>query len=524
MDAPLGTGHLTTEELFRQHAGFVARFLTRLGVPSEQRQDALQEVFLVVHRNGGYRPGIAKPTSYLANIAIRAAAQHRRRQGVARQRHSEAPVDQMPGEIEDPARALQVSQDLQRLQVALERLPEDLRTTLVLVELEGESCVSVAAGLGCPVGTIYWRLHQARKELQSALKAADAPRRSARPVPVPGGRVQPARSFMLLFGLDGFRRSDASRLLQLARDQPPPSLALDELFGRHQQLVRSGAELPTWAHGFTPHAASWLTLLGAGPIIAGAVTGAAMLAAVVLMSYRAPPAPDDAPREPIATMASEKPAPEGHSAEATSAEAAKAEAPSADAPSAARSAIASESASAKLARDRLPRAAQAQPRAQGAPASTASATSTSSEMTDVRAAGVRARAETAAAPAAPARAAAERPEDAVAKPAPELAPAQAVQKKSSTAPDLELAEMREIERAERLLSDDPQRALELTRSMQAGFPAGHFREERAYLEVMALKGLGRTREMREKAAAFLRGYPTGLYSSRVRKAAAGEAH
>src|SRR5262245_25649299 len=180
MGSPDATGHLTTDELFRQHAGFVARFLARLGVPSEQLDDALQEVFLVAHRQGGYRPGIAKPTSYLANIAIRAAAKHRHRQGVSRQRHSDAPVEQMPSELESPAHALQVRQDLQRLQRALERLPEELCTTLLLVEIEGESCVSVAAGLGCPVGTIYWRLHQARKQLQSALRPAAAVRRSRR--------------------------------------------------------------------------------------------------------------------------------------------------------------------------------------------------------------------------------------------------------------------------------------------------------------------------------------------------------
>src|SRR5262249_11716314 len=118
-----GTHHLTAEALFRQHARFVARFLTRLGVPSEQLDDALQDVFLVAHRNGGYRPGLAKPTSYLANLAIRAAAQLRRKLGVARKRHSDATVDQVPAEIEDPARMLQVQQDLQRLQRALDHLP-----------------------------------------------------------------------------------------------------------------------------------------------------------------------------------------------------------------------------------------------------------------------------------------------------------------------------------------------------------------------------------------------------------------
>jgi RNA polymerase sigma-70 factor (ECF subfamily) len=520
MEAPEGTGHLTTEELFRQHAGFVARFLTRLGVPTEQRQDALQEVFLVAHRNGGYRPGTAKPTSYLANIAIRAAAQQRRRQGVARQRHSEAPVEQLPGDDDNPARALQTQQDLQRLQRALERLPEDLRTTLVLVELEGESCVSVAAGLGCPVGTIYWRLHLARKELQSALKAADAPRRSARPVAVPGGRAQPARTFMLLFGLDGFRRSEASRLLQLAREQPPPSLALDELLGRHQRLVQSG-ELPSWAHGFTPHASSWLTLVGAGPLAVGAVAGAAIVAAVALTTYGAPPAQPERPpptaaiavvepaRAPSATTASDKPTPETQRTQAASALVQNAE------PTASAAQRASEPASAKRVRARRDRIVHA--RVPDAPAleTTASSTSTARDVSDARA--------DKAIPTSPAQAAGDRRDDAVDKPAAEpAAPAPVVPSKSSTAPDLELAEMREIERAERLLADDPQRALESTRAMH--FPEGHFREERAYLEVMALRGLGRTREMRDKAAAFLHAYPTGLYSSRVRKAAAGEVH
>src|SRR5262245_45883740 len=108
MTPPDGPGHLTTDELFRQHAGFVARFLSRLGVPSDQLEDALQEVFLVAHRNGGYKPGLAKPTSYLANLAIRAASKHRRRDGIARQRYSDAVPEHLPGELEDPARTLQV--------------------------------------------------------------------------------------------------------------------------------------------------------------------------------------------------------------------------------------------------------------------------------------------------------------------------------------------------------------------------------------------------------------------------------
>jgi hypothetical protein len=89
--------------------------------------------------------------------------------------------------------------------------------------------------------------------------------------------------------------------------------------------------------------------------------------------------------------------------------------------------------------------------------------------------------------------------------------------KGSAASDTELAEMREIAQAEGLLARDPARALALTQTMRQRFPEGYFREERAYVEVMALAGLGRTGELREKAAAFLRTYPNGPYTERVKK-------
>ena len=249
--------HLTTEQLFRRHAGFVARFLGQLGLPPEQLDDGVQEVFLVVHRQGGYRPGLAKPTSYLANIALRIAARIRQRHGVARRRHSDAALEGLPGALEDPARAYQVQQDLDRLQQALGRLPEELRTPLLLVDMEGESCVSVAAGLGCPVGTVYWRLHKARHRLQTALSAVDRSRRRPHPTPATaqlGEPAVPARSMIMLFGFGRFHGSEAERLLQLARQQPPSLLPMDELLTRHQELIRSGAELPAWANALAPRA------------------------------------------------------------------------------------------------------------------------------------------------------------------------------------------------------------------------------------------------------------------------------
>lgn len=51
------------------------------------------------------------------------------------------------------------------LERSLSRLDEDQRMVFILVELEGESVPSVAAGLGANVNTIYTRLRSARRNL-----------------------------------------------------------------------------------------------------------------------------------------------------------------------------------------------------------------------------------------------------------------------------------------------------------------------------------------------------------------------
>jgi hypothetical protein len=84
-------------------------------------------------------------------------------------------------------------------------------------------------------------------------------------------------------------------------------------------------------------------------------------------------------------------------------------------------------------------------------------------------------------------------------------------------------EMRLVGQAERLLATAPGRALSIARGLETRFPQGYFREERAYVEVMALLALGRTDEGRLKAGQFLRVHPDGPYSRRVRGALSGRA-
>lgn len=79
-DAPVEVegGVIDAATLFRAHGAFVARFLTRLGVPRDEVDDLVQDVFLIVHRKGGFEPRNAKATTYLAQIAVLTATDRRR--------------------------------------------------------------------------------------------------------------------------------------------------------------------------------------------------------------------------------------------------------------------------------------------------------------------------------------------------------------------------------------------------------------------------------------------------------------
>ena len=53
---------------------------------------------------------------------------------------------------------------------AIEQLPEDLRTAIVLRELEGLSYDEIAAAMNCPVGTVRSRIFRAREAIAQELR------------------------------------------------------------------------------------------------------------------------------------------------------------------------------------------------------------------------------------------------------------------------------------------------------------------------------------------------------------------
>jgi RNA polymerase sigma-70 factor (ECF subfamily) len=159
-----------TEALFRAHASFVASFVFRLGARGAQVDDLVQDVFLLAHGRGGYRPGAASPTTFLARLAFEAVHDMRRRDRRFALAHSEPLAAQaVAGARETPGDALLLQRAARDLQRALEAIEPDRRAVFILFELHGESCDAIAAAFELKVGTVYSRLHAARGEFRAAL-------------------------------------------------------------------------------------------------------------------------------------------------------------------------------------------------------------------------------------------------------------------------------------------------------------------------------------------------------------------
>ena len=166
---------ISAETLFQAHAQFVASFLHRFGTPLSDVDDLVQEVFIVAHRKGGYVRGPAQPRTWLAAIAVR-IVQSDRRSRTRRARNTGRTLDDSPELANsglDPHQQLEARRALERLQQALEGLPDEQRAAFMLYEIEGESCESIAAQWQVPIGTVYSRLHLARRRVSEAYAAVD---------------------------------------------------------------------------------------------------------------------------------------------------------------------------------------------------------------------------------------------------------------------------------------------------------------------------------------------------------------
>jgi RNA polymerase sigma-70 factor, ECF subfamily len=157
--------------LFQTHYASVWRLLRRFGVPAAQLDDAAQEVFWVAARRfADIEAGREK--AFLYGVALRVASNELRRAQASAE--ATCPLGDLELRLSDigptPEESLEQRRALALLDSALDRLPLELRSVLVLFELEGLEVSKIAEIEGVPLGTASSRLRRAREEFAAVAK------------------------------------------------------------------------------------------------------------------------------------------------------------------------------------------------------------------------------------------------------------------------------------------------------------------------------------------------------------------
>jgi RNA polymerase sigma-70 factor (ECF subfamily) len=160
---------LSFQEVYRTFFDDVCRWIWALGGPSSDRDDLVQDVFLIVHRRLHSFDG-QNLAGWLYQITRHRVRDFRRlrwfRLFLTRARVDDTRASTAQG----PEAALGNKETQQLLARLLAKLPEAQRAAFVLFEVEGYSGQEIARLQGVPINTVWARIHKARTKLATTLK------------------------------------------------------------------------------------------------------------------------------------------------------------------------------------------------------------------------------------------------------------------------------------------------------------------------------------------------------------------
>jgi RNA polymerase sigma-70 factor, ECF subfamily len=168
-------------ELVNEHQRMVFQLAYHLLGNRDEALDVSQDVFLLVFRTLGRFRGQSQLRTWIYRIVVNQARNRQRwwrRRQISRQvsldEHIAAHGDLAGTEQVSPDRMLAQKELADRLWRALDRLPFEQRTVVVLREVDGLSYEDIAFSLNVTLGTVKSRLTRARHTLRAVLQEAIA--------------------------------------------------------------------------------------------------------------------------------------------------------------------------------------------------------------------------------------------------------------------------------------------------------------------------------------------------------------
>jgi RNA polymerase sigma-70 factor (ECF subfamily) len=154
--------------LYDRHQEALRRFLARATHGADDLDDLLHATFLTAAKSAKSYDGRSSCRPWLVGIAVQLL--RRRRSALSSLLQILASLSHTRAVSVDPAPSLLARDDVER---ALARLTEAKRVTVLMAEVEGMSCAEIASALDVPIGTVWTRLHAARRELRAFLEKGE---------------------------------------------------------------------------------------------------------------------------------------------------------------------------------------------------------------------------------------------------------------------------------------------------------------------------------------------------------------
>ncbi len=164
-------------QLVRRHQQRIFRLALHMLHDRAAAEDVTQETFIRAHQALARFDGRSEAYTWFYRIAVNLSLNAIRSRKAARvtgdtddARLEAVVAETRPSAMADPVGDASRKQVYAAICVGIDALSETLRTTLILVCIDGRSHEEAAQILGAPEGTIAWRIHEARRKLREHMK------------------------------------------------------------------------------------------------------------------------------------------------------------------------------------------------------------------------------------------------------------------------------------------------------------------------------------------------------------------